>query len=365
MNGGRGLPAPGQPFSLVGHLGELERRVENMIQYGTVEEADYEAGKVRIRIGDPKTEKASLLTDWIPWGTARACNNRHWTAPEVNEQVILFAQSGDLGQAVVLSTFNKEGYKHGAKTPEIERKIWRLRESLLDALFWQMDRSTAVSWEYLTDEGMFRREVGKDFAEGSSIIQGKDFIELRVKDTKIVIRDGAIKLHVKGDASEIKMTESKIEMHVGHKGVVVIEADQIKEVVNAAGQVLIREGMVEASVAANSVVRLTPTEINAELMAQHVRLWLAEGHLRALVQNTLLDVATSEIRAIAGQSSLTLAQIVTLLTPHFEGVEGAASVPAYVQGEVVPVVMPPAEVIPPPVPRPPLIEGENPTLPPL
>ena len=39
---------------------ELDRRISNLIQVGTVSEADYSNAKLKVKIGE-------IITDWLPW----------------------------------------------------------------------------------------------------------------------------------------------------------------------------------------------------------------------------------------------------------------------------------------------------------
>lgn len=78
-------------------LPDLERRTANAIRYGTVLAVDYAAARVRIKSGE-------IETAWLPWSTGRAsAAKRRWDPPEVGEQVVLLAPTGDLRQAVVLT----------------------------------------------------------------------------------------------------------------------------------------------------------------------------------------------------------------------------------------------------------------------
>lgn len=68
-------------------VAELERRLANLVRIGTVVQADYAAGKVRV-------ECDTMTTDWLPWKTRRAGGDIDWWAPEVGEQVEVIAPSG-------------------------------------------------------------------------------------------------------------------------------------------------------------------------------------------------------------------------------------------------------------------------------
>ena len=86
-----------QAFNLV----EMSRRLVNVVRLGTVHAVDRAAARVQVQYdeipdGDP------VLTAWLPWVTARAGETSTWWAPDVGEQVVLLAPSGELAQAVVL-----------------------------------------------------------------------------------------------------------------------------------------------------------------------------------------------------------------------------------------------------------------------
>jgi phage baseplate assembly protein V len=78
-------------------VAELDRRLANLVRIGTIAAIDLAASPpvVRVDLGD-------VVTDWLPWLTTRAGGVRHWSPPDLNEQVMLLAPSGELAQAVVL-----------------------------------------------------------------------------------------------------------------------------------------------------------------------------------------------------------------------------------------------------------------------
>jgi phage baseplate assembly protein V len=76
-------------------IGEIERRLSNVVRPGTVLEADYEKARIRVALGRNKTA-------WLPWMTSRAGNDRTWHAPEVGEQVLVISPSGELSQGYVM-----------------------------------------------------------------------------------------------------------------------------------------------------------------------------------------------------------------------------------------------------------------------
>ncbi|MFV0989770.1 phage baseplate assembly protein V, partial [Wolbachia endosymbiont of Nasonia giraulti] len=70
-------------------ISELNRKVANIIRIGVVKEVDYEKAKVRVKIGE-------LLTDFLPWITSRAGEERSWLPPSINEQVVILSPLGEL-----------------------------------------------------------------------------------------------------------------------------------------------------------------------------------------------------------------------------------------------------------------------------
>lgn len=83
--------------------GDLDRRVGNLLRIGTVAELDEAAARVRVASG-------GLLTDWLPWLTHRAGEDRTWHAPEVGEQVLILAPGGELDRGVVLPAIYQDAY---------------------------------------------------------------------------------------------------------------------------------------------------------------------------------------------------------------------------------------------------------------
>lgn len=93
-------------------LTELGRRLANVVRPGTVGEVDGAAARVRVRYGE------TVLSAWLPWVTARAGADRSWWAPEVGEQVLILAPSGDLGAGVVLTGVYQRGYPAPEQSPD-------------------------------------------------------------------------------------------------------------------------------------------------------------------------------------------------------------------------------------------------------
>ena len=98
---------------------EGARRAANFIRYGVVKEADYEKALIRVELQD-----GELLSDWIPWVTLRASNDRFWWAPEVGEVMLLLAPSGELANAVALPAAFSDENQNGDR-PTLQRQTFQ------------------------------------------------------------------------------------------------------------------------------------------------------------------------------------------------------------------------------------------------
>ena len=95
-------------------LAEADRQIGNLLNLGVVESVDGATGRVRVRIGE-------VVTPPIPAGQMRAGGVSLWWMPEVGEQVMIGAPSGDLAQAVILSSvFAGNAPSSDAGVPMIE-----------------------------------------------------------------------------------------------------------------------------------------------------------------------------------------------------------------------------------------------------
>ncbi|AZN38051.1 phage baseplate assembly protein V [Iodobacter ciconiae] len=84
---------------------EHSRILESMIRNGTVAEVDLLPLQPLCRV-----QSGELLTDWLPWFTARAGKVRIWSPPSIGEQVILFNPSGEVGAGLVLPALFSDAF---------------------------------------------------------------------------------------------------------------------------------------------------------------------------------------------------------------------------------------------------------------
>lgn len=120
-------------------LADLDRRFANVIRFGVIAEADYDAARVRVRFG-------SLKTDWLPWVTLRAGPDLSWWAPEPGEQVIILAPSGELAQAVVLPAVYSNAHSAPGNAPTVHRIEYE------DGAVFEYDRA-AHRWRVTIPDG--------------------------------------------------------------------------------------------------------------------------------------------------------------------------------------------------------------------
>lgn len=106
---------------------ENERILANMIRVGVIAQLDEANARVIVRAG-------GLTTDWLPWLTLRAGEDRTWWAPEPGEQVLVLSPYGDPAQAVVLPAIYQEAHPAPGSVKTTSRVEFK------DGAFVQYDR---------------------------------------------------------------------------------------------------------------------------------------------------------------------------------------------------------------------------------
>ncbi|WP_341813310.1 phage baseplate assembly protein V [Wolbachia endosymbiont (group B) of Germaria angustata] len=105
-------------------ISELNRKLANVIRIGIVKEIDYEKAKVRVKIGE-------LLTDFLPWITSRAGEERSWLPPSINEQVVILSPLGELSLGVVLAGIYQQNYSAPENSEMINSLVFQDGTKLL------------------------------------------------------------------------------------------------------------------------------------------------------------------------------------------------------------------------------------------
>lgn len=133
---------------------ELERRVSNMLLKGTVAEANYAKGLVRVQAGE-------ITTGWIPWATFRAGQDRTWSAPDIGEQVVVLSASGETAAGVVMPALFSNASPPPADLPTITRTIYG------DGTVVEHDREISATTITLPAAGTWTLKVGATVVEVS------------------------------------------------------------------------------------------------------------------------------------------------------------------------------------------------------
>lgn len=105
-------------------ISELQRKLANIVRIGVIKEVDYEKAKVRVKIGE-------LLTDFLPWITSRAGEERSWLPPSINEQVVILSPLGELSLGVVLAGIYQQNYSAPENSEMINSLVFQDGTKLL------------------------------------------------------------------------------------------------------------------------------------------------------------------------------------------------------------------------------------------
>lgn len=135
---------------------ELERRLAGLIRWGTVHSVDYPAARCRLECG-------TMITDWLPWCTMRASNDRSWWAPEVGEQGAVLSPSGESAMGFVIFGFYQSAHPAPANSPDIHRNTYS------DGARIEYDRANHVLTAYVPGKAQIRADDSIWADAGTSI----------------------------------------------------------------------------------------------------------------------------------------------------------------------------------------------------
>lgn len=99
-------------------IATLARLIENLIRLGTIAAVQMKPPRVQVKTG-------TLTTGWLPWITARAGADREWNPPTLDEQVILFSPSGQLGSGIVLTGLFSDNIPANGDREGLHRTTYR------------------------------------------------------------------------------------------------------------------------------------------------------------------------------------------------------------------------------------------------
>lgn len=97
---------------------DMQRRLANVVRVGVVASVDLPNARCRVTIGD-------LQTAPLPFITCKAGEDRTWHPPEVGEQVIVLAPSGELSAGFVLGGVYTTAYPAPSTSPEVAKMLFK------------------------------------------------------------------------------------------------------------------------------------------------------------------------------------------------------------------------------------------------
>ena len=97
---------------------DMQRRLANVVRVGTVASVDLPNARCRVTIGDIQTAP-------LPFITCKAGEDRTWHPPEVGEQVIVLAPSGELAAGFVLGGVYTTIHPAPSTSPEVAKMLFK------------------------------------------------------------------------------------------------------------------------------------------------------------------------------------------------------------------------------------------------
>lgn len=171
-------------------IGDIERRLGKLIQPGTVVEADYKLARVRVAVG-------KNVSDWLPWLTGRAGEDKTWHPPEIGEQVLMVSPSGNSESGFILpGGIYKNDYPANGDTAEVSRTTFK------DGAIYEYDRENHARLISLP--------------EGKSTVKVGEKSVSEITETKIT--------HKLGDSAKVEIEETAVRLTVGGMGIEITAA---------------------------------------------------------------------------------------------------------------------------------------------
>lgn len=97
---------------------DSNRRLNEVITIGTVLEIDEIKALARVTAGERES-------NWLPVMMARAGGDRTYWMPDIDEQVVILAQSGDPAQGVILMSINQDDYPPPVEDAEKHHYLYK------------------------------------------------------------------------------------------------------------------------------------------------------------------------------------------------------------------------------------------------
>jgi phage baseplate assembly protein V len=96
---------------------DFQRRLSNLVRVGVVASVDLPNARCKVTIGD-------LLTAPLPFLTAKAGPDKTWHPPEVGEQVLVLAPSGELTAGFVLGGVYTTTNPPPSASPDVSKMVF-------------------------------------------------------------------------------------------------------------------------------------------------------------------------------------------------------------------------------------------------
>lgn len=96
---------------------DMDRRLGNLLSIGRISAVDPSRGMAQV-------DMDGVITDWIPWTAKQAGGNRSWACPDVGEQVLVAAPSGELADAVIIGSLFQDSSPEPASSGDVTRTVY-------------------------------------------------------------------------------------------------------------------------------------------------------------------------------------------------------------------------------------------------
>lgn len=94
-------------------LGEIERRLANMVKVGVISAVDHAGKKIRVEAG-------GMNSAWLPWPVEMGRNFKRWRPLRAGQQVVMVAPSGELAQATVIGMLYSSSLDAPDTNPDLD-----------------------------------------------------------------------------------------------------------------------------------------------------------------------------------------------------------------------------------------------------
>lgn len=158
-------------------IGDLLRRLENILRRGRVAQVQTSPPRVRVALGD------DVVTKWLPWFATRAGDDRTWWTPSVGEQVLVLSESGNTANGVVLMGMYQDAHPPADDDAAISSIVWS------DGARVSYDKSTGTLETTLPTAGELISHVGE-----AHVSMRNAAITLTLGASRVTLTDDAIEL---------------------------------------------------------------------------------------------------------------------------------------------------------------------------